>query len=226
MTLPYEEPLVVRAPGERVIPEPPRRGEQGGEPCRICAGETTKPVWSDKNWTLHPPVGGSLPGAVWLASRVHVDSFSELPPALASDFGKVAARHRARHPLARRDRPCPSQSMGRWRSALPRLVHPKTPWDARSARNDAADLGGRASERVRRRAAQGGREDRGRDVSVTENGGRSDQSIPLWKEHRTTYTGPLWVTRAATGRTGDESRSAALARAAACCGRGAAHCLG
>ncbi len=92
MTLPYEEPLVVRAPGERVIPEPPRRGEQGGEPCRICAGETTKPVWSDKNWTLHPPVGGSLPGAVWLASRVHVDSFSELPPALASDFGKVAAR--------------------------------------------------------------------------------------------------------------------------------------
>ncbi len=92
MTLPYEEPLVVRAPGERVIPEPARRGEQGGEPCRICAGETTKPVWSDENWTLHPPVGGSLPGAVWLASRVHVDSFSDLPPELASDFGKVAAR--------------------------------------------------------------------------------------------------------------------------------------
>jgi diadenosine tetraphosphate (Ap4A) HIT family hydrolase len=92
MTLPYEGPLVLREPGERVIPEPPRRGEPGGDPCRICSGETTKPVWTDDNWTLHPPVGGSLPGAVWLASRAHVDSFSDLSQALAEDFGKVAAR--------------------------------------------------------------------------------------------------------------------------------------
>jgi diadenosine tetraphosphate (Ap4A) HIT family hydrolase len=92
MTIPYEEPLAVRKLDERVIPEPPRRGEPGGEPCRICKGETTKPVWSDENWTLHPPVSGSLPGAVWLASRQHVDSFCDLPPGLAADFGKVAAR--------------------------------------------------------------------------------------------------------------------------------------
>ncbi|MGA8296046.1 MAG: hypothetical protein WB770_03275 [Acidimicrobiales bacterium] len=91
MTLPYEEPLVVKAPADRVIPEPPRRGEPDGEPCRICSGEMTRSVWSDENWTLHPPVGGSLPGAVWLASRVHVDSFSDMPNALAEDFGKVAA---------------------------------------------------------------------------------------------------------------------------------------
>ena len=71
-TLPYREPLVPREPAERQIPEPPRRGEPGGPPCRICAGKTTAPVWSDENWTLHPPVGGSLPGVVWLASRVHV----------------------------------------------------------------------------------------------------------------------------------------------------------
>jgi diadenosine tetraphosphate (Ap4A) HIT family hydrolase len=92
MTLPYQEPLVPRQPGERRIPEPPRRGEPGGPPCGICAGETTSAVWSDENWTLHPPVGGSLPGAVWLASRVHVDSFSDLPEELASDFGRTAAR--------------------------------------------------------------------------------------------------------------------------------------
>jgi diadenosine tetraphosphate (Ap4A) HIT family hydrolase len=92
MTLPYEEPLVPRAPGERVIPEPPRRGETGGEPCGICAGHATSSVWSDENWTLHPPVGGSLPGAVWLASRVHVDSFADLPEAAAADFGKVIAK--------------------------------------------------------------------------------------------------------------------------------------
>ena len=92
MTLPYAEPLVVREPDERQIPEPPRRGEPGGPPCAICGGKTTEPVWSDENWTLHPPVKGSLPGAVWLASRVHVDSFGDLPEELASDFGRVAAR--------------------------------------------------------------------------------------------------------------------------------------
>jgi len=49
-------------------------------------------VWYDESWTLHPPVGGSLPGTVWLASRLHVDSFSDLPEALACDFGRVAGR--------------------------------------------------------------------------------------------------------------------------------------
>jgi diadenosine tetraphosphate (Ap4A) HIT family hydrolase len=92
MSLPYEEPLVPRAPAARQIPEPPRRGEAGGPPCRICSGETTAAVWSDDNWTLHPPVGGSLPGAVWIASREHVDSFSDLPEHLAADFGLVVAR--------------------------------------------------------------------------------------------------------------------------------------
>ena len=64
MTLPYLEPLAPREPGERQIPELPRRGEPGGPPCGICTGKTTAAVWSDDNWTLHPPVGGSLPGAV------------------------------------------------------------------------------------------------------------------------------------------------------------------
>jgi diadenosine tetraphosphate (Ap4A) HIT family hydrolase len=92
MSLPYEEPLVLRAAGPRQVPEPPRRGEPGGPPCRICSGETTAAVWSDDNWTLHPPVGGSLPGAVWIASREHVDSFLDLPEHLAADFGRVVAR--------------------------------------------------------------------------------------------------------------------------------------
>jgi diadenosine tetraphosphate (Ap4A) HIT family hydrolase len=90
--LPYQDPLVRATPGERVIPEPPRRGEPGGEPCRICAGAVTQAVWSDGLWTLHPPVNGSLPGAVWLASREHVDSFADLPPVAAADFGKIAGR--------------------------------------------------------------------------------------------------------------------------------------
>jgi diadenosine tetraphosphate (Ap4A) HIT family hydrolase len=92
MTMPYQEPLVPREPAERVIPEPPRRGEPGGEPCAICAGTTTEAVWSDATWTLHPPIGGSLPGTVWLASREHVDSFCDLPGPAAADFGRVAGR--------------------------------------------------------------------------------------------------------------------------------------
>ncbi len=92
MTLPYLEPLTTRQPGERVIPEPPRRGEPGGEPCAICSADVTNAVWSDDLWTLHPPVNSSLPGTVWLASRVHVDSFSDLPEAHAADFGRIAAR--------------------------------------------------------------------------------------------------------------------------------------
>jgi diadenosine tetraphosphate (Ap4A) HIT family hydrolase len=92
MTLPYQDPLVPRTPGERVIPEPPRRGEPGGEPCGICSGEAAAPVWSNDLWTLHPPVQASLPGTVWLASREHVDSFSNLSEAASADFGRIAAR--------------------------------------------------------------------------------------------------------------------------------------
>jgi diadenosine tetraphosphate (Ap4A) HIT family hydrolase len=92
MSLPYAEPLVPRAAGERQIPEPPRRGEAGGPPCAICVGQTTKALWSDENWTLHAPVGGSLPGAVWIASREHFDSFADMPEHLAADFGRVVAR--------------------------------------------------------------------------------------------------------------------------------------
>jgi len=92
MTLPYEEPLIPRVPAERVIPEPPRRGEPGGDPCGICGGKTTGAVWSDENWTLHPPVGGSLPGAVWLASREHFDSFGDMPASVAATFATVVGK--------------------------------------------------------------------------------------------------------------------------------------
>ncbi|NUR72386.1 MAG: hypothetical protein HOU81_16345 [Hamadaea sp.] len=90
MRLPFAEPLTPVAPGPRTLPEPPRRGEPGGEPCRIC--EQDDGVWSDENWVLHEPVGGSLPGTFWLASRTHADSFADLPPALAADFGRITAR--------------------------------------------------------------------------------------------------------------------------------------
>jgi len=92
MQLPYAEPLTTRAPGERVVPEPPRRGEPGGEPCAICAGDVTDALWSDEHFTLHAPVNGSLPGTVWIASREHVDSFKDLPADAAAEFASLAGR--------------------------------------------------------------------------------------------------------------------------------------
>ena len=90
MRLPFVEPLTPIAPGPRTVPEPPRRGEAGGEECGIC--QQDEGVWSDANWVLHNPVGGSLPGTMWLASRAHADSFADLPDDLATDFGRVVAR--------------------------------------------------------------------------------------------------------------------------------------
>ncbi|MFZ1881812.1 MAG: hypothetical protein WAU41_16860 [Gaiellaceae bacterium] len=92
MSLPYAEPLTVREPAARQIPEPPRRGEPGGPPCGICTGLATTALWSDEHWTLHPPVGGSLPGAVWIASKEHFDSFADMPEEVAASFAGVVAR--------------------------------------------------------------------------------------------------------------------------------------
>src|SRR5215204_1302660 len=78
MQLPYTEPLTVREPG--------------GEPCGLCSGQATPPVWHNEHFSLHPPVQGSLAGAVWLASREHVDSFSDRSEEAAAAFGPLAAR--------------------------------------------------------------------------------------------------------------------------------------
>lgn len=93
MELPYTEPLNRRPLAEPVIPEPPRRGDPGGEPCAVCPGEDRDhTIWSDDNWLLNHGVGTSLAGAVWLATRKHVDSFADLDDALAADFGVLSAR--------------------------------------------------------------------------------------------------------------------------------------
>ena len=61
MELPYLEPLTPRPLADPVIPEPPRRGEPGGEECGICTHQATPAVWESEHFTMHPPVQGSLP---------------------------------------------------------------------------------------------------------------------------------------------------------------------
>ncbi|MFK4086859.1 hypothetical protein ACI2LF_22310 [Kribbella sp. NPDC020789] len=99
MTLPYAEPLVRRDPQPRVIPEPPRIGEPGGDPCGLCdwlAGakqsENGPPLWQNDDWALIRATGITIPGIVWLTSREHHDSFADLPDHLAAGYGPVVAR--------------------------------------------------------------------------------------------------------------------------------------
>ena len=93
MTLPFAEPLTPREPGPRVIPEPPRRGEAGGPPCSVCPGEDNEhTIWSNEHWILNHGVQTSLPGAVWLTTREHCDSFGDLPAERAREFGELAGR--------------------------------------------------------------------------------------------------------------------------------------
>ncbi len=92
MSLPYLEPLELRPLPEPVVPEPPRRGEDGGPPCGVCDGTNVSAVWSDRLWSLHPPRGCSIPGVLWMASREHVDSFSDLSPEAQADLGVITAK--------------------------------------------------------------------------------------------------------------------------------------
>jgi diadenosine tetraphosphate (Ap4A) HIT family hydrolase len=93
MTLPYAEPLTLIDPADLVVPEPPRRGEPGGEPCFPCSADSdSHQVWSDDTWTLHNPGQTALPGSVWLASRAHFDSFADMPTAVATTFAAVCGR--------------------------------------------------------------------------------------------------------------------------------------
>jgi len=99
MTLPYAEPLVRRELQQRVIPEPPRVGEPGGDPCGLCdwlknyeQSEHRPPLWVNDDWALIRGTGITIPGIVWLAARGHYDSFADLPERLATSYGPVVAR--------------------------------------------------------------------------------------------------------------------------------------
>ena len=93
MTLPYAEPLTTRDPAPLTIPEPPRRGEAGGEPCFPCSENSRRSaIWADDLWSLHNPGATALAGSVWLTSRAHFDSYADMPDEYAATLGAVAGR--------------------------------------------------------------------------------------------------------------------------------------
>jgi diadenosine tetraphosphate (Ap4A) HIT family hydrolase len=93
MTLPYLEPLTTIDPAPLTIPEPPRRGEEGGEPCFPCSPEARElAIWKDERWSLHNPGRTALAGSVWLMSKAHFDSYADMPEEYAATLGAVAGR--------------------------------------------------------------------------------------------------------------------------------------
>jgi diadenosine tetraphosphate (Ap4A) HIT family hydrolase len=98
MTLPYAEPLTRLEPQPRVIPEPIREGDVGGEPCGLCrwlngeSDRTEEPLWSDDHWALCRASDVTIPGVVWLASKRHFDSFADMPDAEAATYARTVGR--------------------------------------------------------------------------------------------------------------------------------------
>ena len=90
MALPFEGPLTPAPLSDPVIPEPLRDGE-AGRPCQHCDGPQEPVVWEDESWRVLLRDFSPLLG-VMLVSREHHDSFADLPPALQSEFGVLAAR--------------------------------------------------------------------------------------------------------------------------------------
>jgi hypothetical protein len=72
-----------------VVPEPPRAGEPGGQPCHRCERGEDGALWGDQHWLLVPP-GDSLgvPFAALLMPRTHVD-FGELGAERAAELGPL-----------------------------------------------------------------------------------------------------------------------------------------
>ena len=166
MELPYLEPLTARPLAERVIPEPPRRGEPGGEPCGICDGRRHR-----------------APSGATSTSRSTRRSGQPARRGLARE---PRARRLVQGPLARGGGGLRPDDRGRIERAILGLgdvgrVHlyrwgdggahfhvwlmPAPARHAPGAGRDAADLGGRPAQRHRRGAGGRGSPDRRRAVT-------------------------------------------------------------
>ena len=95
---PVEGDLQVRVLNEPVIPEPPRAGEVGGQPCPNCPndGEPSSSddlvIWQDDQWAVLAGVEPTgLPMVVLLVSREHY-RLDNLPPELTTTLGPMIQR--------------------------------------------------------------------------------------------------------------------------------------
>lgn len=89
---PFEGEIRVRPLDEPIVPEPPRRGEPGGERCSACAEPEKCLIWRDERWAVYAgfePAG--LPMVALLVPIEHV-TLHAMGPELAAGLGPMIQR--------------------------------------------------------------------------------------------------------------------------------------
>ncbi|MDX6293804.1 MAG: hypothetical protein QOH50_2879 [Kribbellaceae bacterium] len=89
---PFDGDIQVVPLHEPVLPEPPRSGEPGGEPCPTCAEPEGDAIWGDDQWLLKAGLQpNGLPMVALLVPREHY-LLDELPPDLTATLGPLIQR--------------------------------------------------------------------------------------------------------------------------------------
>jgi diadenosine tetraphosphate (Ap4A) HIT family hydrolase len=89
---PFEGDIQVVPLDQPVLPEPPRRGEVGGEACLTCAEPDRNVIWRDDQWHLKAGITPSgLPMVAILEPREHY-RLDNLPSELTATLGPVIQR--------------------------------------------------------------------------------------------------------------------------------------
>jgi hypothetical protein len=88
---PFEGDLQVVPLADPVLPEPPRRGEEGGEPCPKCSDPDRSVIWRDEQWQLKTFEPGGLPFVAVLEPAEHY-RLDNMPPELTATLGPLIQR--------------------------------------------------------------------------------------------------------------------------------------
>ena len=73
------------------IPEPARAGVERAI-CSLCARPDSAYLWANEHWRLLPFTDVPLRGCAILESRIHADSFVDLPRDVSASLGPVIAQ--------------------------------------------------------------------------------------------------------------------------------------
>jgi diadenosine tetraphosphate (Ap4A) HIT family hydrolase len=87
---PFEGELLVKRLEDPVLPEPPRRGEDGAD-CPVCARPDDGYTWAGERWRLTVPDEPVPVPTVLLEPREHVD-LADLDEAMAAELGVMTVR--------------------------------------------------------------------------------------------------------------------------------------
>jgi hypothetical protein len=88
---PFDGDLQVVPLDQPVLPEPPRAGEPGGNPCMTCTDPDQGAIWADDQWILKGGMQNGLPMVALLVPREHY-RLDNLPPELTATLGPMIQR--------------------------------------------------------------------------------------------------------------------------------------